>query len=525
MNRQDAMDTDAEPRKSASRLAPRVPALAWILLAGAVVRLAVWAWFRDVPISIGDEKEYHALAVNLALRGEFAFVPGVPTSIRPPLYPALVAAIYRVCGVGNVPAVRLAQAGLSLVTVLLAYRLGVEVYGRRVGLWAAALVGFYPSLLGYNLLLLTEVLFTALLLAACLALARALRIGSLAWLGLGGVLLGLGALTRSVLWPFPVALGALLLAAWDGSKKTRDTRHETPDTVRIPEDHEPPGRQGHPHRTKEIRLTSRVWCLVSRVFFERLLAVAVLLAAFIATIAPWSVRNTRLQESFQTIDVMGGRNFMMGNYEYTPLYRAWDAISISGDRSWIGVLLRQYPSDRRRTQGQIDKLALRAGIDYARRHPGLTLRRDVIKFFDFWGLERELIAGAARGVFGPIPAPALVPLTLLVFGSYAAALWLGIFGMVLVPPAEARVHALLLLVIGFVCAVHTATFGHSRYHLPVMPLVLTYSAAALVHAPWIRAQRRRPASCLAVGLCVVFLVAWVWGLAGPDLRRYLDLLR
>jgi 4-amino-4-deoxy-L-arabinose transferase-like glycosyltransferase len=465
------------PTQSSALSAVQLPALAWILLAGAVVRLALWAWFRDVPISIGDEKEYHALAANLATRGEFAFDPGMPTSIRPPLYPALVAVIYRAFGTGNIAAVRLVQCGLSLVTVVLAYRLGTETYGRRAGLWAAALVGFYPSLLGYNNLLLTEVLFTALLTAACLALARAVRIRSLAWLGLGGVLLGLGALTRSVLWPFPVALGALLMAAWGGGA----------------------GR--------------------------RTLAVAVLLAAFIATIAPWSVRNTRLQESFQTIDVMGGRNFMMGNYEYTPLYRAWDAISIPGERSWIGVLLRKYPSPRPRTQGQIDKLALRAGIDYARRHPGLTLRRDVIKFFDFWGLERELIAGAARGVFGPIAAPAIVPLTLLVFGSYAASLWMGIFGMVLVPPAEVRVHALLLLVIGFVCAVHTATFGHSRYHLPVMPLVLTYSAAALVHAPAIRAQRGRPVFCLAVALCVVLLVAWAWGLAGPDLRRYLDLLR
>jgi hypothetical protein len=519
------MDTNTEPRKSDSRLASRVSCLvsrvsplAWIVLVGAVVRLALWAWLRDVPIAIGDEKEYHALAVNLALRGEFAFVPGSPTSIRPPLYPALVAVIYRAFGMGNVAAVRLVQSGLSLVTVVLAYRLGAESHGRRVGLWTAALVGFYPSLLGYNNLLLTEVLFTALLTAACLALARALRARSLAWLGLGGVLLGLGALTRSVLWPFPVALGALLLAAWGGPKKTGDTRHETRDTVGIPEDHEPPGRQGHHHRTKEIRLTSRV-------FSERLLAVAVLLATFIATIAPWSIRNTRLQESFQTIDVMGGRNFMMGNYEYTPLYRTWDAISLQGERSWIGVLLAKYPSARPRTQGQIDKLALRHGIDYVRRHPGLTLRRDVVKFFDFWGLERELISGAASGYFGPVPRPALVPLTLLIFGSYAVALCAGLFGMALEPPADVRVHALLLLVIGFLCAVHTATFGHSRYHLPVMPLVLAYSASALVHAREIWRRRHRPAFWLAAGLCAIALLGWARGVAGPDLGRYLDLLR
>lgn len=449
-----------------------------ILLAGAVVRLALWAWCRDLPISSQDDQaEYHAIATNLAVHGEFAVSPGVPTSIRPPLYPALVAAIYRLGGVGDFAAVRLAQAILSLATVVLAYRLGAEAYDRRVGGWTAALVAFYPSLLAYNNLLLTEALFTALLVAAVLALARALRGGSLAWLGLGGVLLGLGALTRSVLWPFPVALGALLMAAW-------------------------PGGVG-----------------------RRLLAVAVLLAPFVATIAPWSIRNTRLQESFQTIDVMGGRNLMMGNYEHTPTYRTWDAIAITGERSWIQVLRRAHPTTRPRTQGQWDKLALRYGIDYVRRHPGQTLRRDVIKFFDFWGLERELIAGAARGYFGPAPAPALVALTLLIFGSYAAALFAGIFGMILEPPADRRVHALLLLVIGFLCAVHTATFGHSRYHLPVMPLILAYAANASVHAREIWRRRHRPAFWLAAGLCAVFLLGWARGIAGPDLGRYRDLLR
>ena len=445
--------------------------LAWILLAGAIVRLALWAWFSDVPIAIDDERDYHTIAATLATHGEFAFVPGVPTSLRPPLYPALVAVLYRLFGVGNFAAVRLAQAGLGLALILLAYRLGAAVYSRRVGLWTAALVGFYPSLVVYGNLLLTEVLFTTLLVAACLALARALRGRSLAWLGLGGVLLGLGALTRSVLWPFPVALGALLLAAWGGGA----------------------GR--------------------------RLAAVAVLLAGFVATIAPWSIRNTLLQESFQTIDVMGGRNLMMGNYEYTPLYRAWDAIGIEGERSWIHVLQAKYPSTRRRTQGQLDKLALRAGVDYVRRHPGQTLQRDVIKFFDFWGLERELIAGAARGYFGPVPRAAIVPLMLVIFGSYAAVLFSGIFGMVLSPPADGRAHALFLLVIGFICAVHTATFGHSRYHLPVMPLVMVYAAAALVHAPAIWRRRYRPAFWLAAGLCAVVLLGWARGVAGPDLER------
>ena len=37
-----------------------------------------------------------------------------------------------------------------------------------------------------------------------------------------------------------------------------------------------------------------------------------------------------------------------------------------------------------------------------RANPELTARRSAVKFCDFWGLERELVAGADRGWFGPL---------------------------------------------------------------------------------------------------------------------------
>src|SRR5437773_1926650 len=140
--------------------------LSLILLTGCLLRLALWLWFEPLPIHIWDEGEYHQLAVSLAERGEFAYRPGVLTSHRPPLYPSFVALVYKLFGVGNVPAVRLLQAGLSLATVYLVYDLGRQLYGRRVGLLAGGLYCFYPSLLVFNNLLLTEPLFNLLLCAS-----------------------------------------------------------------------------------------------------------------------------------------------------------------------------------------------------------------------------------------------------------------------------------------------------------------------------------------------------------------------
>jgi hypothetical protein len=37
----------------------------------------------------------------------------------------------------------------------------------------------------------------------------------------------------------------------------------------------------------------------------------------------------------------------------------------------------------------------------------------------------------------------------------------------------------LLLVVAFVCALHSLVFAHPRYRLPLMPVLMVYAAAAL----------------------------------------------
>jgi 4-amino-4-deoxy-L-arabinose transferase-like glycosyltransferase len=450
-------------------------AMGLILFLGLVLRLALWAWVGNAPIHIADEKEYDAIAVNVAERGEFATSPGRLTSIRPPLYPALVAGVYEVAGSRNYGAVRLVQVAIGLATLVLVYALGSMLGSRRVGVWAAGLYSVYPSMIAYDRLLLTEVLFTALLCAWLVALIVAMRRDSIPGLIVAGVLLGLSALTRSIFWPFPILLGAYLLLTWRSSA----------------------GR--------------------------RVLAALTLAVAAYATIAPWAIRNTRLQKTFTTIDVMSGRNLMMGNYEYTPLHRAWDAISETGPRAWDRVLAASDPGFDRLTQGQKDKVALRAAVAYVKAHPLQTAERDAIKFFNFWGLERELIAGASRGYFGAVSTPGLLLLTVVIFGSYIAAMVAGVFGAIVVPPADWRTHLITLMIIGYVCAMHVLTFGHSRYHLPLIPLIMVHSARGVAHRGEVWSRRRSRAFGLACALVGVLAVGWGWDLF-TDLGRFVDAL-
>ena len=452
-------------------------ALALILLIGGALRIALWMWFQGEPLHVWDERDYNQIATNLVKHGEFSFEPGAPISLRPPLYPFLVAGVYAMCGVENFQAVRLLNGLLGLMTVVVLYGLGVRVASRKTAIWLAGLCCFYPSLLIESNLLLTETLFTLLLCSVCYTLVLFYQEGRIAYLVLAGVFLGLAALTRSVVWMSPPFLAGFVVLTWKAT-----------------------------------------WP-------RRIAAALTLLAAFAATLAPWSIRNSRLQGTFVAVDVMGGRNFMMGNYQHTPLYRSWDAISISGDKSWAFEIEANYPYEQRDTQGKVDRLALRQGLKFVRENPWLTLKRDIIKFFDFWGLERELVAGAAQGYWGELPKSAIVILAALILGCYAAVMALGIFGMCLSPLADRRLHWLFILVIAYICGMHTLVFAHSRYHLPIMPLVMVFAALTIVNARAIWQKRRSWSFWAAGGLCCLLAAGWLWNLMAGDAQRLLSLLQ
>ena len=48
--------------------------------------------------------------------------------------------------------------------------------------------------------------------------------------------------------------------------------------------------------------------------------------------------QSRLQGVPVIVDTMGGLNLHMGNYEYTPHDRPWDAVSLSGPLNWAAEL-------------------------------------------------------------------------------------------------------------------------------------------------------------------------------------------
>ena len=62
-------------------------ALVWILVLGAIVRLAVWGIFAGDPIHVSDARDYDRLAVGLAETGQYLMPSGKPSSLRRPFIP------------------------------------------------------------------------------------------------------------------------------------------------------------------------------------------------------------------------------------------------------------------------------------------------------------------------------------------------------------------------------------------------------------------------------------------------------
>jgi 4-amino-4-deoxy-L-arabinose transferase-like glycosyltransferase len=446
-----------------------------ILGVGFLIRLALFYTTRDTGLMIVDEQHYHTLARNLLHGHGFAWEPGLPTSLRPPMYPFFISLVWMVTGTESIQLVRAVQIFLSLINVLVLYRLGDLLFGRRIALLAAAGVCFYPSLLAFNVLLLSEVLFTLFLTLVALGYVVLLKTeeSPVAWAT--GCVLGLAALTRSVLWPFPVVLCPLAFFSIRGS------------------------------RWRRFRLA------------------LYLLLGYAVVVAPWAMRNTRLQGVFTVIDTMGGLNLRMGNYEHTPLNRAWDAITLTGEKSWAHELRQEHPDASTWTEGRKEKWAQRKALMYMLENPSTTIERAVVKFFHFWGLERTIIAGWQQGLYQP-PRWFSIVGTLLITAAYVLTMLLASLGFFLAPPLNGRAHLFLVLVVVFISGIHTVVFGHERYHLPLIPLLLLYAAAAVGERSWRwLGQGIRTAAAPAIA-CIALLFSWGHEVFVVDVHRIKDLL-
>jgi 4-amino-4-deoxy-L-arabinose transferase-like glycosyltransferase len=180
-------------------------------LTAIVLRLAVFTYIAGDARKFFtyDSGGYDRRAMNLLEHGVFAGQarpPFTPDLERTPVYPALMAAVYAVAG-HHPAAVVLLQVllgGLAAVLTFLAAReLGLA---ERAGLIAALLVAVDPVSVMTANRLLTETLFTTLLVAGVWLLLRFWRTRWLPWAAAAAIVFGLAALTRPIAQFLPLVL-------------------------------------------------------------------------------------------------------------------------------------------------------------------------------------------------------------------------------------------------------------------------------------------------------------------------------
>ncbi len=296
-------------------------ALAAILLVAGGLRIgfAIDPQRPQEPDSIG----YARIAKNLADGNGFQ-EGGVRTHLQEPSnyspgLPLLVAGLYELTGGPHLELARIVLALIGSLAVLFAFLIANRLSGPGAGIAAAVVVAGYPALLQYQGMLMTEPLAVTLLAGALLAFLWAGDgRGSWAW-ALPGLLLGLLALVRPEYLPFGALLAILALFRARGRGGT--------------------------------------WA-------PGLAAGALLLAAFLLPIVPWTIRNVIVLDRFIPISTGGGKALYVGTYKPAD----GDGPRLRED------LLRSDPGLARELAGtprdaQLDTLlALLA----AREHPGVA---------------------------------------------------------------------------------------------------------------------------------------------------------
>lgn len=202
---------------SSSVKRPALLAICAIALIHAALYIVYQAPDRQAMVNWSDQRGYQRLGESLATTGQFTRYTGTetftPEVIRTPGYPAFVAVIYKVFGLGNNTAVAVAQASVFAAICLLVFALVKRVWTTQAAVLAAMLTALYSPMPYFGALVVTELWTAFVATAAIVILVRAAQGGALRDFALAGMLLSATTIVRPafVLMPFFFALAVPVL--------------------------------------------------------------------------------------------------------------------------------------------------------------------------------------------------------------------------------------------------------------------------------------------------------------------------
>jgi 4-amino-4-deoxy-L-arabinose transferase-like glycosyltransferase len=437
---------------SGAALLKRVPTHVWlgaIVAVGLALRLA---WVLHVqPAPFGDSQWYANVASNV-LHGH-GFVanhnnpvlepPDVPqpTAFYPPLYPLTLAALWKAFGT-SVMLAQVFNAVVGALTIPLVFVLGSNIFGRRVGLAAAATFAVLPNSIAWLPFLLSETLFTFIFMAALCVLVSFCGVEKRTRAVLAfGVLAGLAMLTRGE--------GIVLLPAASLFWLARDG-----------------WRAALQH------------CIVAAI------AVAIVMT-------PWTARNWIELGSPIPVSSSSGMNLRIGHSPQSN--GTWLLLNdpVEGIDGWRSL-------DRPETEVRGDKVYTKRALSWAVTHPRqeLYLARQKVRYL--YQSEDDMALGfVPYGGSGVTPAAVEHALRPLI----ASCWYVSLAAAILLAPAWLSASPKRLLLMGvlvFWTAFHVAFFGLPRFHLPLLPLIIIAASGGVASVlADLRQSLRKPSLAVA----------------------------
>lgn len=162
---------------------------------------------------ISDADDYHQIASTLVTDGYYKTISDKEI-IYPPLYPLMLAGVYKLFGIGNTSAVYTLQyifVGIIALFTFFVLTKRLKMHA-LLGLTGALLILFWPYFLTYTFIVASEILYTLLLVMALYVLTK--DTPTTKTYLLAGLCFGLATLTRpvSLLLPLFIIIGSPIIA-------------------------------------------------------------------------------------------------------------------------------------------------------------------------------------------------------------------------------------------------------------------------------------------------------------------------
>jgi 4-amino-4-deoxy-L-arabinose transferase-like glycosyltransferase len=405
-------------------------AIAIILFTLAVQLLLVWRLpiVHPAETKSTDQRHYHTYGLRITA-GEDYFTFGY----RPPLYPYFLGTLYSL-HITSPSAVRALQVLGHLALCLAMFAVVRQVLGPTAALVSTFVLGFYPGLIGQNLLILSDSLY---ILFSTLGFLLAISLLHQA---------GTDLKRRCV-----VALSSLVGAAFACAYMTR--------SLGI--------------------LLLGAFCLALLVWKPRryLLMGICATVAFMLAVMPMLLRVHQAR-----------------GYWGSPERYFWIALYVGNNGSnrvvsvWKGTkedpALQKMWADcgyNRAFMGGCNEMFRAAVLDQYHRRPGLAVLRLVGKTIDLWGPERSVAGDVRDGIFGPANAFWVAVVLILANVFYGSSLVLGGIGMWVSRRKGAVTGFPVAIVLITTAALAILVYGHPRYHKPLVPIFIFFLWPGIQH--------------------------------------------